>query len=149
MKLSEKLYQLRRQSGLSQEQAAERLGVSRQSISKWETDQSIPDPDKLVALSKLYAVTTDYLLLESVPPEPPLQSNTEPAGRHHFAVGLILCLLGAGGLLFWGLAAIFFPSAAEQLDNSSAVTLNGSGILALLCVAALAAGAVLFLRKNK
>ena len=73
MKLSEKLYQLRRQSGFSQEQAAEQLCVSRQAISKWESGQSTPDPDKLVALSKLYGVTIDYLLLEDTPETPDAQ----------------------------------------------------------------------------
>lgn len=150
MKLSEKLYQLRRRSGLSQEQAAERLGVSRQAVSKWEGGQSVPEADKLAALSRLYGVTTDYLLLEDAPgpaAAPPNQEKTAPSCS--FAVGLLLCLVGAGGLLYWGLTTAFSPAAVDRLDASSAVTLNGSGILAFLCAAALAAGAVLLLRKRK
>lgn len=150
MKLSEKLYRLRRQSGLSQEQAAERLDVSRQAVSKWESGQSVPDPDKLVALSRLYGVTTDYLLLEDAPENAALpRPGTEPEAGRSLIPGLLLCLLGAGGLLLWGLAAAFFPAAAERMDASSALTLNGSGVLAVLCTAALAAGAVLLLRKHK
>lgn len=150
MKLSEKLYTLRRRHGLSQEQAAEQLGVSRQAVSKWEGGQSVPDPDKLIALSRLYGVTTDYLLLEDAPEpaEPPRAAQT-PRSGHGSAIGLLLCALGAAGLLLWGLTAAFFPAAAGRLDASSAVTLNGSGILALLCAAALAAGAVLLLRNKK
>lgn len=150
MKLSEKLYSLRRRSGLSQEQAAERLGVSRQAVSKWEGGQSVPEADKLVALSRLYGVTTDYLLLENAPGpiDTPLPDAASRSG-HGLTVGLLLCLLGAGGLLLWGLATVFSPAAAERLDASSAVTLNGSGILAALCVAALTAGAVLLLRNKK
>lgn len=150
MKLSEKLYQLRRQQGLSQEQAAEQLGVSRQAISKWESGQSTPDPDNLAALSRFYHVTTDYLLLEDVPAiTAPPQTNRTPASKHGLTAGLLLCLAGAAGLLFWGLSVVFRPGTAEQMAGSSAITLDGSAILALLCAAALASGAYLLLRKNK
>lgn len=62
MTLGEKIYTLRMKEGLSQEAFGEKLGVSRQSVSKWETDQSIPELDKIVLISDLFAVTTDYLL---------------------------------------------------------------------------------------
>lgn len=64
MALSEKLYTLRKKSGLSQEQLAEQLGVSRQAISKWESGQSIPESDKLVVISNYFKVPLDYLLKE-------------------------------------------------------------------------------------
>ena len=150
MKLSEKLYQLRRRQGLSQEQAAERLGVSRQAVSKWENGASVPEADKLAALSRLYGVTTDYLLLDDAPEPADTRRTAEaPGSGRSFAVGLVLCLLGTAGLLVWGLSTVFWPAAAERLDTSSAVTLSGSGILALLCVVALAAGTLLLLRKHK
>ena len=66
MTLGEKIYSLRVKNGLSQEAFGEKLGVSRQSVSKWETDQSVPELDKIVMISKLFTVTTDYLLKESV-----------------------------------------------------------------------------------
>lgn len=150
MKLSEKLYQLRRQSGFSQEQAAEQLCVSRQAISKWESGQSTPDPDKLVALSKLYGVTTDYLLLEDTLETPAApQSDTGCGAKRSFFSGLLLCLAGTAGLLFWGITTVFFPAATGRLDASSAVTLHGSSILALFCAAALAIGTVLLFQKHK
>jgi len=62
MTLGEKIQQLRKTKGLSQEQLAEVLNVSRQAISKWETDQSSPEIDKILALSKAFSVTTDELL---------------------------------------------------------------------------------------
>lgn len=65
MTLGEKIYSLRMKEGLSQEAFGEKLGVSRQSVSKWETDQSVPELDKIVMISELFAVTTDYLLKES------------------------------------------------------------------------------------
>lgn len=62
MTLGEKLFQLRKEKNLSQEEVAEKLNVSRQTISKWETDQSSPDLDKIVPLCELYEISTDYLL---------------------------------------------------------------------------------------
>lgn len=62
MQLSEKLILLRKRSGMSQEDLAYEMGVSRQAVSKWESGQSMPDIDKLLLLSRLYNVTTDYLL---------------------------------------------------------------------------------------
>lgn len=60
--LSEKILELRKLKGLSQEQLAEMLNVSRQSISKWESNQCLPEIDKVVAMSELFSVSTDYLL---------------------------------------------------------------------------------------
>lgn len=65
MTLGEKIYRLRIEKGWSQEVFGETLGVSRQSVSKWETDQSVPELDKIVAISNLFAVSTDYLLKET------------------------------------------------------------------------------------
>ncbi|MCM1211390.1 MAG: helix-turn-helix domain-containing protein [Blautia sp.] len=64
MTLGEKIYKLRSEMGLSQEAFGERLGVSRQSVSKWETDQSLPELEKIVAISSVFGVSTDYLLKE-------------------------------------------------------------------------------------
>lgn len=66
MILAEKLYKLRMRSGLSQEELAEKMKVSRQSISKWESANSIPSMDKIVELSKIYGVSTDYLLKDEI-----------------------------------------------------------------------------------
>ena len=64
MKLCEKLYELRRAAGLSQEELAERLNVSRQAVSKWENGASDPSTVNLLALAKLYGVSADELLRE-------------------------------------------------------------------------------------
>nr|WP_294529053.1 helix-turn-helix transcriptional regulator [uncultured Blautia sp.] len=62
MTLGEKLKEARKQAGLSQEQLAEKLGISRSAVAKWETDKGIPDVDNLKALSGLLSVSIDYLL---------------------------------------------------------------------------------------
>lgn len=56
----------RLKSGLTQEALAERLGVSRQSVSKWELDQTLPEVDKIIAISRLFSLTTDAILLETI-----------------------------------------------------------------------------------
>jgi transcriptional regulator with XRE-family HTH domain len=66
--LTEKIYQLRKQHNMSQEQLAGKLGISRQAVSKWESGQSIPDTDKIIQLSKIFNVTADYLLKKVKPP---------------------------------------------------------------------------------
>lgn len=65
MNLSEKILILRKSKDLTQEQLAERMNVSRQSISKWESGQAIPELEKILALSGIFDVTTDYLLKPS------------------------------------------------------------------------------------
>ena len=67
--LSEKIINLRKSHGWSQEELAERLNVSRQSVSKWESGASNPDLDKIVAMSTLFGVSTDYLLKDSTAEE--------------------------------------------------------------------------------
>ncbi|WP_312643842.1 helix-turn-helix transcriptional regulator [Hydrogenoanaerobacterium sp.] len=62
MSLGEKLLQLRKMEGLSQEDVAEKLGVSRQTVSKWETDHTVPELVKAKLLSQLYNVSYDYLI---------------------------------------------------------------------------------------
>lgn len=62
MNIAQRIQKLRKQSGLSQEQLAEKLGVSRQAVSKWESEQSVPDIDKLAQLSELFGVSTDHLI---------------------------------------------------------------------------------------
>lgn len=85
MELYEKLYELRRASGMSQEELAEKLGVSRQAVSKWESGATQPELSKLIELSKLYSVSVDELLslehakLEQDAAESPVQSNAEKA----------------------------------------------------------------------
>lgn len=65
MSLGNRLLNLRKKSNLSQEEVAEKLNVSRQTISKWETDGSTPDFDKILPLCNLYGITPDELLMET------------------------------------------------------------------------------------
>lgn len=113
MTLAEKILHLRTQQGLSQLELAEQLGVSRQSVSKWETGQSVPDLDKLIKLSDRFGITVDELVREGERPQPPRPepqpsqvvyvrekrslTATQRAGICVEAAGLILALLGVAG----------------------------------------------------
>lgn len=66
MILADKIMNLRKQQGMSQEELAHQLGISRQSVSKWESGASIPDLDKILKLSDLFGVSTDYLLKDEI-----------------------------------------------------------------------------------
>lgn len=63
MEISERLQELRKKAGYSQEQVSEMLGLSRQAISKWESGQGKPDIENIIKLTEIYHVSADYLLL--------------------------------------------------------------------------------------
>mgnify|MGYP002518671528 CR=1 FL=1 len=60
--MSDKIIENRKKNGWSQEELADRLGVSRQSVSKWEGAQAVPDMKKIIQMSEIFGVSTDYLL---------------------------------------------------------------------------------------
>ena len=141
--LSNNIYTLRRQRGLSQEQLAEALDVSRQAISKWENGAAVPELDKLQTIAAFFGVTLDELTGNGTalkdPPVPPQRAIKS---------GIVLCLLGAVGLLVLGALVILNPEAAGQLNASSAITLNGSGLAMLLCAAVTVLGLLMVLRNK-
>lgn len=77
MILADKIVSLRKRAGWSQEDLAEKLGVTRQSVSKWEGAQSVPDMDKVVMMSRLFGVSTDFLLKDELEEEAPCAAAQE------------------------------------------------------------------------
>ena len=148
--LSERIYTLRRKQGMSQEQLAERIGVSRQAISKWEGGLSTPELDKLKALSECFGITLDELTSEQM--EPHGTATPEPAvpmaENRSSKLGVFLCGTGAVFLVLAGIMMIASPTSVDKLNESSVITLNGSGILLLLCVLSMIVGVILILRKK-
>ena len=113
MTLGEKILALRTQKEMSQEELAAALEVSRQSVSKWETNQSVPDLDKIIRLADLFGVTVDQLVREGERPEPPEPPEPQVVyvaeGRRGLTgpqkLGVCLEVLGAI-LLLLGVAAL-------------------------------------------
>lgn len=83
MTIGKKIQKLRKESELSQEQLAEKFGLTRQSISKWESEQSVPDISNIVQLSELFGVSTDYLVKDL--DENSLSLNSEKKPVHTFS----------------------------------------------------------------
>lgn len=88
MILADKIIQLRKKQGWSQEELAERLDVSRQSVSKWEGAQSTPDLNKILAMADLFGVSTDYLLREDLEEAPslPLQEEADAGEKYRVSM---------------------------------------------------------------
>ena len=86
MILADKITALRKKAGWSQEELAEQLGVTRQSVSKWEGAQSVPDMDKVVQMSRLFGVTTNFLLKDELSEEEPAPEG----GVNHSAMQALL-----------------------------------------------------------
>jgi len=151
--LSERIYQFRRKNGLSQEQLAERIGVSRQAISKWESGTSTPELEKLLALSKCFNITLDELVKDEASnqetSETPQKSEKDAVSKTvEMKAGVVLCLIGAICLILSGIMMVTSPSAADQLNAASTITISGSGVLLILCVLSMVVGFVLILRKK-
>ena len=146
--LSEKLDQLRKKSGLSQEQLAEQLNVSRQAISKWESGSAFPESEKLITISNYFGVSVDYLLKDEVEDDAKAE-NSEAGKNPKMLAGLIICIAGIVSMILWGLFSILRPEASNQMSESSMITIDGNGFFLILCVLAVIAGAGLLLKSQK
>lgn len=160
MILSEKICVLRKRRGWSQEELAEKLSVSRQSVSKWESGASIPDIDRIILLSRLFEVSTDYLLKDELETEGGAASereyeeeprmkcvSVEEADRYlglvkKFAVpnaaAVTLCVLSPIPLIFMSGLCEF---AGIGLNEDMA---GGLGVAVLLLLVAVGAGILVF-----
>lgn len=84
MTFGEKLYQLRKTQGLSQEELAEKLHTSRQAISKWENDNGYPETEKIILIAKLFSVSLDDLLMEERKMGAEADATGENRGNQNF-----------------------------------------------------------------
>ena len=106
MTFGEKLQSLRQKAGMSQDALAERLEVSRQGVSRWGRDETMPEPDKIVGLADLFGVTTDYLLRREQTGEPAAQpAAREKKPSHDWIDRLGYLAKTRGYLLGWVLVA--------------------------------------------
>lgn len=151
MILADKIIKHRKQNGWSQEELAEQLGVSRQAVSKWESAQSIPDLDKILKLSSIFEVTTDYLLKDEIETDtysgeiiPPSvrKISMEEANRFlelrkkaslRIAIGTFLCILSP--------ICPMILAAATELENFP-ISENGAGFAGLAVMFVMVAAAV-------
>lgn len=162
MILADKIIDLRKKNGWSQEELAEQLGVTRQAVSKWEGAQSVPDLDKVLLMSRVFGVSTDYLLKDEVEATEPLAGPGPAAGEGdpparrvslaeaseflalkqasapYTALGVLLCILSPSPLLFLNAAQEFGKIALSE-DMAC-----GVGLAALLVTVASAVAVFLY-----
>lgn len=131
MILADKIINLRKKNGWSQEELADKMDVSRQAVSKWEGAQSVPDLDKIVQLSALFGVSTDYLLKDEFGEEVS-EDEKAPETRRisldeatkyielrrkaswQIAVATFLCVLSPIALLLFGALSEYVPSKVSE-----------------------------------
>ena len=160
MILADKIVSLRKKAGWSQEDLAEKLGVTRQSVSKWEGAQSVPDMDKVVMMSRLFGVSTDFLLKDELEEETPCaaaQDDDTPlrrvsltqasaylalrkAAAPKIAVATALCIISPVTLIL--LAGMSEVQRFHITENAA----SGIGLCVLLGLVALAVS--IFLRTS-
>lgn len=147
MTLAEKILSLRTERGMSQDDLAEKLEVSRQSVSKWETAQSTPDLDKIIKLADLFGVSVDQLVRDGErpqPPEPPQPQTVYVERRQELspiqklgivmeASGAALAVIGLMGapLLIWAAAALVILGLPLLLSRKHPLLIDGWLVLAV------------------
>ena len=157
MTFGEKLQLLRKQNGLSQEQLASQLTVSRQAISKWELDTSLPDTENIIQISNILDVSIDYLLKEDAEQgnesTPPNQNHTAIANKS-LTSKIMMLVGGVGILVFWILSSVFpaVTSYAEAGSDTAIVKyglpafleIHNMKLLFILCCITFIAGLIMF-----
>ena len=162
MILADKIINLRKKSGMSQEDLAGKLNVSRQSVSKWESAQSIPDLDKIIQMSSIFGVSTDFLLKDEIELEDTSALvDTEPDSitrrvsmeqandfikRRHknalkVAIGVLLCIISPITLII--LCGIFEYNGLLSENIACAI-----GLITMFVLVAIAVGLFLISGNN-
>ena len=151
MTLSEKLYNLRRKQGLSQEGLAEKLDCSRQVISKWENGTTIPNTEMLQKYSDLFGVSIDYLVKDDLDEQsviPTAEKNVENK-KLIGILGFVLSLIGCVLLIVFGAISVFNSEAADKIAGSAVIVIDGNFIAMLISVLFVVFGAVILIRSIK
>ena len=151
MTLSEKLYNLRRKQGLSQEGLAEKLNCSRQVISKWENGTTTPDAEMLQKYSELFCVSIDYLVKDEID-EPSSTCTTENNSSNKKLLGilgLVVSLIGCLSLITLGAITVFNSQTADKIAESSVVIIDGTFISMLTSVLFVVFGALILIKSMK
>ena len=123
MTFGEKLTRLRKREGLSQEALAEKLGVSRQAVSRWEQSTALPDAAKLLPCAKLFSVNVEWLLddarnwedqAQSAEPAQETETRAAHGDRRWYIAGGIVTGAGALGLVVMGIFSAVFPAVVSE-----------------------------------
>ncbi len=125
MILADKITNLRKKNGWSQEELAEKMQVSRQAVSKWESAQTVPDLERILMLSRLFGVTTDYLLKDEIEDEEFADDTDQVSVKR-------ISLAQANEFLEWRKRAAFYIAAATFLCIAAVIPLLLLGVVSEL-----------------
>lgn len=135
MTIADKIKYLRKENNMTQEDLANKLNVSRQTISKWETNIAIPDADNIVAISKLFNITTDELLNYKI---------ETMQKKKQFILDMAVLLFGIIGFIVFAILLM-----TNQIDEtSSIITINAYGIIAIIFLLLIIAFIVIMFKRN-
>lgn len=141
MDLSEKILSLRKSRDLTQEQLAEQLNISRQSISKWESGQATPELEKILLLSSLFDVSTDYLLKPSEINELSIKTELLEKQQQKILVRekkqkeLLINIMYSAGIYLFFIAVFFIEHFYFEIWNPSVILaefLIATGIVVMI-----------------
>lgn len=149
IKLADRLVELRKEHKLSQEALAEKLGLSRQAISKWERAEASPDTDNLIALAELYGITLDQLLGNNevkVEPQQPAKeqkklSEKQIKGKKNLMkapllfLGAIAVYAGGGillGVFWWAIMWVLFPLVIGYTFSATSMYFEDRKLLSII-----------------
>ena len=151
MTLSEKLYNLRRKQGLSQEGLAEKLDCSRQVISKWENGTTTPDAEMLQKYSELFGVSIDYLVKDEIDEPSGVQPTEKNSGNKKLLgiLGIVISLLGCVSLIVFGAITVLNSETADKIAESSVIVIDGTFIAMLTSVLFVVFGAIILIKTMK
>lgn len=153
--LSEKIRDLRKKSGLSQEELAEKLDVSRQAVSKWELGAAVPTADKLLELSDFFGVSLDYLMrFDSDNSENPVSEATDSEkpranSSKAFRKSAMIFLFALALLAVVILVLLCFLLGGDDVHTSFQITLDGVGILVTAAIICAVLGIILLISLKK
>lgn len=150
MAFGDKLQFLRKTKGISQEQLASQLKISRQAISKWENNSSIPDVENIVKLSNIFEVSTDYLLKSEVEiSELDMKNNSNQGKLKISSLGSIFIILGFIGVFIMGILSAIRPVSIigdRNISGFPAYLISNEIVwLFALCLLTFVGGLLIFL----
>ena len=129
MSVGEKIVKLRKEQNLTQEQFADMLKVSRQSVSKWELDSTYPDTEKLIRISKIFNCSLDYLLKDEVEQmDINIAAANEEAKENKIRAG-ILTYLSFPPIFGWIVGIISLKFQSDHMKNKAQIALTILGML--------------------
>lgn len=136
MLIADKIKKLRKDNNMTQEDLADKLNVSRQTVSKWETNVGVPDIDNIKAICNLFNISTDELLD---------YNNELVKKKKQFIIDMSVLLFGIIGFIVFGILLL-----TNKIDEiSSVITINAYGIISLIFLLLVIAFIIIMIKRNE